>query len=329
MTEPTTPPPALSAARTPSPNPTPRTPRIALGLLAAITALVATPASGSSTFLAMLARHQPGCSAREHAIAALLSGGYAIAATAAAIYLAAGTNTRRWLRLTPPALIALALVFSAACFELPRHRTGTWGVPPSNMLRAYAQARNAAPEPPPGDPAPLGTILLLIHDRSITPGSILLGEACPERPPMPSPHEFDYAGITPAQAYERRITRERIVEAASAVLGDDPWERIGWCGFLRDQRRFADIPDEAIIVAYAFHHTRMGPRVHLAFADATVRGHDPDHDDLLSIIANATTAAERLGVALPPQELIEFARTRTIPSPRHTQPEHPNTEQLP
>ncbi|MGP1347542.1 MAG: hypothetical protein ACTS3F_12870 [Phycisphaerales bacterium] len=287
--------PAVPSQRKPAPR---WTAPIAMALV-----LIASSIAWNFGSTAIAASRQPGCPVGPHAITTLIPAGIAAIIAAFAIVAPARRNALRAIVLSLTlALIAIPIAWTLENMLL-RRRDGALLVQLAAQFRAVDQARKEAER--------LGaphehTAMLLVRDRHIPPALLLFdGFACPRCPPMPAIDRFAYASITLDDAWSQRVTADQIIDAANATLGDDPWERIGWTWHLRDARPHRSL-DPDIIVAGGVLWANHSMAVILTFADGDVRWWRDTDPDLQAKLHAATTAAERLGVAPPPPELLEF-----------------------
>ncbi|MGP1347544.1 MAG: hypothetical protein ACTS3F_12880 [Phycisphaerales bacterium] len=277
--------------------------------------IIALPGMFLSAFIALwtasfveLAANQPGCGAGAYLVTMWLCGLLAVLCAAMVIaWLGRGRIVRS---IVCAALIAAAVlpISAAAAFSTFGEIKGI-AIHTAGRLRSIGQARQAAEA---NGIEHAATLLLLLPERYITPEIMISPEyACPLCPPMPDPGVFNYNGITMDDALQGLASEQEIIDAANAVLGDEPWERIGWTWHLRDGRPYQPGADPEIIVGggifyYQYERAMIAQVLH---ADASVRTWHPTDPDLHAKLHAATTAAERLGVAPPPRELFEFVNT--------------------
>lgn len=128
---------------------------------------------------------------------------------------------------------------------------------------------------------------------------------------MPTIEAFNYQGITARDAYTQSVSREQVIAAADAVLGDDPWERIGSLWLIRRASTWSGPDYDSVIVGFAFHELRSGHYVWIARPNALVLAYAQGDPALAEELTAAIAAAEAAGVAPPPQELIDFVHAAT------------------
>ncbi|MGP1347266.1 MAG: hypothetical protein ACTS3F_11450 [Phycisphaerales bacterium] len=213
----------------------------------------------------------------------------------------------RFARITAGVILSLLILlfYAVGAGSAPRMAGGSDVIRVSSALRGLAKARVEAMEKGIDDSS---TVLVSMHAGIVRP-SLFFDFTCPNFPRMPRADEFNYGGITAEDAASQRVTREAIIEAANRSLGDKPWERIGLINSLRawPTVEARDRRHPALIVLYAFHESEGHRSALVGFADSSVNlWSDPIDEDERQRLADAIYLAERLGIAPPPPELIDF-----------------------
>lgn len=286
---------------------TPTDARLTRGLGSILPAVILLLLSLVPSGIAYAAARQPGCPWILNASLALACGLLGVTLCWVSVR---SLIKSRIARIAACAVLSMLLVvfYAGGLSSMARMRGGSDVVRIGASLRGFAQARLSAIEEGIDEPS---TLLVLMHDRIITP-EIFFDMTCPTLPPMPRVDVFNYDGITAEDAANQRVTREALIEAANRSLADQPWERIGWFNFLREWPTPVDqgrMPTW-IIVACAVYQ-RNGARIAIVtYSDSnTTYWHEPIEEHDRQELVRAISDAEFLGIAPPPQELIDFVKT--------------------